>query len=450
MPPPKVIGIYPPDSVTVSPFRCLHQTFALRDVRFTSLSDPWLTIKDVAQSLAIDVLGTGAADLLAADVEYRIHLIVQEAKKFMVHGKRATLLPEDVEHAMEALNVEVSASEHFNASCGGIGARLTITQPVLVPSRPLPQPPFVAVPSTGSGQQLYHVADDEIDFSTYLKQPLPAGLASSAGVKWKAHWLAVEGVQPAIPENPLQSRAGRTSSPGLQLAARRSIELIMFEASRSAPTPATGSAALKASAKSQLPSDLQLYFTRLTTSLIPSSNAAPHLPAPPTDQNSQLLPDVERHRIAALASLREDTAIAGLLVYLVKWLNDSLSKCLTGALGTLGCLLDAVEAVLDNDGLFIEPYVSRSATHLRHRKDSGLTSCSAAPVPRSSSLGHPHGPPRPASAVIVDPEARRIRHPLTRSRSSGQNCLAIRLKIPWAHASYVRLESIPNGNVDAH
>jgi transcription initiation factor TFIID subunit 6 len=41
-------------------------------------------------------------------VEYRLHLILQEAKKFMVHGKRQTLLPEDVEHAMEALNVEVS------------------------------------------------------------------------------------------------------------------------------------------------------------------------------------------------------------------------------------------------------------------------------------------------------------------------------------------------------
>jgi transcription initiation factor TFIID subunit 6 len=58
-----------------------------------------------------------------------------------------------------------------------------------------------------------------------------------------------------------------------------------------------------------------------------------------------------------LASLREDTAISGLLVYLVKWLSESINKCLTGALGTLGCLIDAVEAVLDNSGIFLEPYV---------------------------------------------------------------------------------------------
>lgn len=45
--------------------------------------------------------------MLASDVEYRLHFLLQEAKKFMVHGKRSTLMPEDVEHAMEALNVEV-------------------------------------------------------------------------------------------------------------------------------------------------------------------------------------------------------------------------------------------------------------------------------------------------------------------------------------------------------
>jgi transcription initiation factor TFIID subunit 6 len=94
MPPPKVIGIYPPDTVTV------------RTSLASSIRE--LTDQDVAQSLAIDVLGPGVSDLLAADVEYRIHLIAQEAKKFMVHGKRSTLSPEDIEQAMAALNVEVS------------------------------------------------------------------------------------------------------------------------------------------------------------------------------------------------------------------------------------------------------------------------------------------------------------------------------------------------------
>lgn len=68
---------------------------------------PSESIQEVAQSLPLDALGPGAATLLAGDVEYRLHLILQEAKKFMVHAKRSTLMPEDVEHALEALNVEV-------------------------------------------------------------------------------------------------------------------------------------------------------------------------------------------------------------------------------------------------------------------------------------------------------------------------------------------------------
>ena len=86
-------------------------------------------------------------------------------------------------------------------------------QPVLIPPRPLPQAPFAPVSvQTGAGYSttLYHVPDDEIDFATFLKEPLSPALANSAGTKWKAHWLAVEGVQPAVPENPPPiSKAGR-------------------------------------------------------------------------------------------------------------------------------------------------------------------------------------------------------------------------------------------------
>jgi transcription initiation factor TFIID subunit 6 len=53
--------------------------------------------------------------MLATDVEYRIHLIIQEARKFMINGKRQTLIPEDIEFAMEALNVEVSIFQ-FNST----------------------------------------------------------------------------------------------------------------------------------------------------------------------------------------------------------------------------------------------------------------------------------------------------------------------------------------------
>ncbi|WWD04052.1 hypothetical protein V865_002115 [Kwoniella europaea PYCC6329] len=274
MPPPQTTGIYPSDSIT-----------------------------EVAQSLPLDPLGPGAADLLAGDVEYRLHLIIQEAKKFMAHGKRGTLMPEDVEYAMDALNVE----------------------PILIPPRPLPLPSFQSIPipsSSSHQQQIYHLPDEEIDFATYLKQPLPSGVANSSGVKWKAHWLAVEGVQPAIKENPNPTqRSGQ-------------------------PRPQPSSTSLRPQARTQLPQELQLYFTRLTTALVPPSPTGPETEA-------------ERHRLAALASLRTDVAVAGILIYVVKWLGESIQKCLMAPTGTIGQLIDAVEALVSNDGVFLEPYVSR-------------------------------------------------------------------------------------------
>lgn len=243
----------------------------------------------------------------------------------MVHGKRTTLLPEDVEHAMEALSVE----------------------PVIVPPRPLPQAPFHAVTVPGGSQgpagQLYHELDDEIDFATYLKEPLPPALANSAGVKWKAHWLAVEGVQPAIPENPAPtSRSGPTR-----------------------PQPTTGSAALRQNAKTHLTTELQLYFSRLTAALVPTTAALAQLPGnPPPGSTAHAFPEAERHRLAALASVRSDAAVAGVLAYLIRWVSESITKCLMGATGTIGCLIDVVEAILDNDVLFVEPYVSTSSAIL--------------------------------------------------------------------------------------
>ncbi|AAW43418.1 hypothetical protein CNBE0210 [Cryptococcus deneoformans B-3501A] len=283
MPAPQMMGIYPSES-----------------------------IQEVAQSLPLDPLGPGAATLLAGDVEYRLHLILQEAKKFMVHAKRSTLMPEDVEHALEALNVE----------------------PILIPPRPLALPSFhpLNLPPPAANmppQTIYTTTDDEIDFASYLKEPLPAGIASSAGVKWKAHWLAVEGVQPAVPENPAPSSIHAGAGGGAQRV-------------KGAPAPA--STTLKPSARAHLPQELQLYFTRLTTALVPPTATLPES-------------EPERHRLAALASLRNDVAVAGMLVYVVKWLCESIQKCLMAPTASIGHLVDAVGALLANEGLFIEPYM---------------------------------------------------------------------------------------------
>jgi hypothetical protein len=76
--------------------------------------------------------------------------------------------------------------------------------------------------SGGSGGDIYFLSDPEVDFARLLAAP-PPGLAGG-GVRWRAHWLAVEGVMPRVPENVAPDyqafrAAGPTANGGSQQAA---------------------------------------------------------------------------------------------------------------------------------------------------------------------------------------------------------------------------------------
>jgi transcription initiation factor TFIID subunit 6 len=116
------------------------------------------------------------------------------------------------------------------------------------------------------------------------------------------------------------------------------------------PAPTTGPAAVKASARLVLPQELQLYFSRLTSALIPSV---------PSTSDPSAASESERHRQAALESLRQDTAVGGILVYIVKWFAESIQKCLLSPTGIIWGLLQGVESLLRNDSVFLEPYVGQ-------------------------------------------------------------------------------------------
>ena len=46
---------------------------------------------------------------------------------------------------------------------------------------------------------VYFVEDEEVDFDKVIKEEK---IVLPKVVSWHAHWLAVEGVQPMVPENP--------------------------------------------------------------------------------------------------------------------------------------------------------------------------------------------------------------------------------------------------------
>ncbi|THH07703.1 hypothetical protein EW145_g3201 [Phellinidium pouzarii] len=282
------------------------------------------SIKDVAESLGINNLSEAIASALASDVEYRIHQVVEEASRFSRHARRTTMTTSDVDHALRVLNIEplYGHSPH--------------NPPTF--RRALPYP---SAPAAGP---VYFVEDEEVDFERVLREekiplPRPAG--------WTAHWLAVEGVQPLIPENP--PAVPRDAEPDIASAKLATPPHTGTQFPPTPPSPtrhmnfSTNNKPNQLLVKQVLSRELQLYYTRLTSTLMP-----------PTD---------DARKAAALSSLRNDAGLQTLLPYLVKWVGDGVVGILRDTTPTdsdgraLEVYLEVIGALLDNNTLFVEPYL---------------------------------------------------------------------------------------------
>ncbi|KAG7087466.1 hypothetical protein E1B28_013432 [Marasmius oreades] len=298
------------------------------------------SIKDVAEFLNVNI-SDSVAVALASDVEYRIHQVVEEATKFMRHARRTTLTTVDIDQALRVLNIEPLYGH----------------TPYAPPTfrRALP---FVSGGSAPAGT-VYFVEDEEIDFDRVLKEEK---ITLPKGVSWTAHWLAVEGVQPLIPENPpaipREGDLPETDSGGAKDAVLRRANGVVSTTSGQPASSGTDSTTKKQQqqqqqqqqlVKSTLSRELQLYYTRLTSSLLPptvTTSAADNL-----------------KRTAALASLRSDAGLQALLPYLIRWVGEGVVSSLKGGAQSevdgraLEVLIEVIQAILDNTTLFVEPYL---------------------------------------------------------------------------------------------
>lgn len=240
----------------------------------------------------------------------------------MRHARRTTLNTSDIDQALRVLNIEPLYG-HFPHN----------------PPTFRRAPPYPHLQSAGT---VYFVEDEEIDFERVIREEK---ITLPKGARWTAHWLAVEGVQPLVPENPpaepREAEADGVSRPGTS----RQNGYMTPGSDRASPLQ-NGTAQQGPHGRTTLSRELQLYLTRLTSSLLPVNQT-----------------EVDK-RTAALASLGSDAGLQPLLPNLVSWITRHVVRNLQNdarreeAGPELDVLMDVIDKILENPSLFVEPYVS--------------------------------------------------------------------------------------------
>ncbi|TDH73197.1 uncharacterized protein CCR75_003078 [Bremia lactucae] len=236
----------------------------------------------VAQSLGLDDISDEAVRELLPEIEFRVREIVQDALKFQRHSRRPQLDPTHVNQALQARNLEAS-------------------------------PGTIKYKPCKDNETLYFAEEEELALSELLNAPL--GQIPLQPVL-NIHWLAVDGIQPLIPEN---------ESVEDDSTCHTSIKDEAF----------VNNVDRKPRIKHVLTEEMQLYYTKVTEAIKSD--------------------DFELQR-AALTSLAKDPGIHQLLPYFSRFIYEEV-KHSNHDLSLLFSLMRACRCLLVNQSLHVELYL---------------------------------------------------------------------------------------------
>ena len=219
-----------------------------------------------------------------------------------IRDRRSTLTTNDIAKALRVLNVEPL----YGYEDGSVR-----NEPVK----------FNKVDST-NGQTVYYLDDEEVDFEKLINEPLPEVPRLPT---FTAHWLAVEGIQPTIPQNPNVNEL-RLSQVPLQRGAivsalnESSVQTsVLTDTADDRQKNATTSTSTqikpgnvseaKPLVKHVLSKELQIYFEKVASALTSKDQ----------DINSQ------RMKAAALTSLKSDTGLHQLVPYFIQFIAEQIT-----------------------------------------------------------------------------------------------------------------------------
>jgi hypothetical protein len=170
---------------------------------------------------------------LASDTEYRLREIIQEAMKvkkkkkkfekyaifdlivfilycivfkFMKHSKRDRLTPADINSALRLRHVE----QLFGTNQYIISHDMYIFHFSLYSHLGYSSGDPVRFQRALDSKGLFFLYDDDVKLADVVTAPLPK---VPREVVMTAHWLAIEGVQPAVPQNPIAAESDSSAHP---------------------------------------------------------------------------------------------------------------------------------------------------------------------------------------------------------------------------------------------
>ncbi|KAK0052362.1 transcription initiation factor TFIID subunit 6 [Biomphalaria pfeifferi] len=273
------------------------------------------SIKIIAESIGISGLADEAASFLAEDITYRLKLIVQEAEKLRQHNKRLKLTCTDFDQALQMKNVE-PVYGHTNKDG-------------YIPFRH----------ASGGGHEIFFFEEKEVDLHAVVGDPLPK---IPSDVTLKAHWLAIDGVQPALPENPppytkdLQKQ--EIFDTNLKVTANRAAKTSHIEGNKHKHYHKHKEAVmLKNLATHELSVEQQFYYKEITESCVG--------------------PD-EQKRSEALQSLQFDPGLHQMLPRFVAFASEGVKiNAVQNNLALLIYLMRMVKSLLDNQTIYLDKYL---------------------------------------------------------------------------------------------